>query len=56
MGKERCVAAAAEGSIEVNEVDPLRTLLDPRSSSVDRRAVLGLASCLALHEPYGLAR
>ena len=49
------VRAAAEGGVEVDEVDPLGALLLPGERRLERVAVRRLAAGLALHEPDGLA-
>ena len=50
-----CVVAAAEGGVEVDEVDPLGALARPVGGGVDGIAVAGLGAGLALGEADGLA-
>src|SRR5690606_24478083 len=52
--QDRRVAAATECGIEVDEVDPLRTLVDPLPRGVERVAVAGLGARLSLRETDGL--
>ena len=52
---DRAVVAAAESRVEVDEVDPLRTLVGPLVRGVDRVAVVRLGARLTLGEPHRLA-
>jgi hypothetical protein len=44
------VVASAEGRIQIHEVDPFSTLVDPRSRGFQRLAVDGLRSSLTLDQ------
>src|SRR5690606_27863814 len=55
LAEDGGVAAAAEGGVEVDQVDPLRALVDPVAGGGQRVAVAGLGTGLALREPHGLA-
>src|SRR5690606_16447091 len=48
------IAATTESGIEVDEMDPLGTLIDPLTGGVDRITVVGLGAGLALGEAHGL--
>ena len=55
LGKQFAVAAPAERSIEVNQVDPLRAIALPGECSIQSRTVFGLAAGLALDQSDGTA-
>ena len=55
LGEQFAVVAAAERGVEVDQVDPLGAVALPVHRGVERRAVLGLAAGLALHEADGPA-
>src|SRR5690606_8784 len=48
LGEEGGVGAAAEGGVEVDQVQPARAALLEGERGVERRAVAGLGACLAL--------
>ncbi len=55
VGQELAVGPAAEGGVEVDQVDPLGAAFLPAQRGLQRVAVAGLAAGLALHQPDGLA-
>ena len=55
LGEQVAVVAAAEGGVEVDQVDPLRTGLLPAQRRLDRVAEALLRAGHALHELDGLA-
>jgi hypothetical protein len=54
LSNEFSIGTATKCRIEVNKVNPLGTLLDPRQSSIEWGAVRGFRSSLTLNEANGL--
>jgi acetoin utilization deacetylase AcuC-like enzyme len=52
-GDELAVGATAERGVEVDEMDPLRSVALPLQGRVERLAVVRLGTGVALHEPNG---
>ena len=53
LGEQFAVGAAAERGVQVHEVDPFGAVALPAQRGVQRRAVLGFAAGLALHQAHG---
>ena len=53
LGQQFAVGAATERGVQVDQVDPVGSVALPAQCGVQRRAVLGFAAGLALHQAHG---
>ncbi len=55
LGQQFAIGTAAERGVQVDQVDPVGAVTLPAQRRVQRRAVLGFAAGLALHQAHGSA-
>ena len=55
LGEQFAVGSATERGVQVDQVDPFRPVALPAHRGLQRRAVLGFASGLALYQAHGAA-